>query len=1081
MAHVNEDALRHLPKAATGVEITNISTYQGEGTPCEDCRIAHAPRQVSRRPMMTATEPFERVHFDLIDMECGLNEDRWVTHFYDEATRMHAVYTHRVKSDCVNAVRLFVNRAKNVYKRDVHFLRSDQEKSLGREIQTIREVHGIAHQYTVRATPEQNGAAERAGAVLISRTRKALLAARLPADLWPWVIHAITGIVNRTPMRVLNWKTPWEALTGNKPSLASMYTIGCIAYTRQEQLKRAKMAPRAYRGINLGPIASNIWNIWNPKTQKVETARDVQFDESRMYNPDQPFLEDQLLSKSPTPPIDVVQDQDAEPNGLSDETGLDDIILASDSEDTGNNAKPDRHPGGVDKQPREYGTSTGYVTPPRTSTEATPSPYIPGAFQDATDLSNGGDTPASMMTGTRNPVVEEGVPSFDPLGRATDNDRALVDSALDPGGSGGEGLTGGIEIQTQEGGGDGGAVPSHGSMHLPAPTGGAVPSQRDSSDHDLPRSSRSEGGRDGIDTSNIIESKRTRRARKDEDFHAYASQESFIQEPERDEYAFAIAASMADQRKKHWHRSELPEPPETFAQALRHPLKDEFLQATRIEIGKLEAREVFTLDKAENAGNAQILPLRWVFTYKFDEGGYLEKAKARICVRGDLERDMASNNYAATASAKTFRAVMAFVAAFNMDTDQKDAVNAFLNAILHQPVYTKTPDGFRVKGKVWRVTKALYGLRKAPRLWQQDLATTLLNHGLLPVPEEECLYSNEFMIVLVYVDDFIIANHPTKRAQDAADRFKRELANRYELRHLGEAKWFLGVRILRDREARKVWLCQDAYAEHVAARFHLHELTKWPKTPLTTAIDISPNQDKATDAQIKEYQMKVGSIQYSAVLTRPDIAYAVSRLAEALTNPSPNHIEMANRVIAYLYNTRFLAIEYSGDSSNEEVVMVASDAAFADRPDRSSSAGYICKLYDGPIEWRSGKQRAVTTSTTEAEFLALSDAAKAVYWWKRVFRTMHFDPQHGLLISCDNRQTIHLLTDEDIQQRSKLRHVDIHRSWLRQEVQRGDLQVKWIPTAQMPADGLTKHLPIQKHQEFLKMLNMTSIESLIQA
>lgn len=61
---------------------------------------------------------------------------------------------------------------------------------------------------------------------------------------------------------------------------------------------------------------------------------------------------------------------------------------------------------------------------------------------------------------------------------------------------------------------------------------------------------------------------------------------------------------------------------------------------------------------------------------------------------------MVSNNYAATASAKTFRAVMAFVAAFDMDTDQKDAVNAFLNAILHEPVYMRTPDGFRVKGKV---------------------------------------------------------------------------------------------------------------------------------------------------------------------------------------------------------------------------------------------------------------------------------------------------------------------------------------------------------------------------------------------
>lgn len=218
-------------------------------------------------------------------------------------------------------------------------------------------------------------------------------------------------------------------------------------------------------------------------------------------------------------------------------------------------------------------------------------------------------------------------------------------------------------------------------------------------------------------------------------------------------------------------------------------------------------------------------------------------------------------------------------------------------------------------------------------------------------------------------------------------------------------------------------------------------MTNWPKTPLTTTIDISPNTNTATNTQIKEYQIKVRSIQYSAVLTRPDIAYSVSRLAEALTNLSSNYIEIANRVIAYLYNTRFLAIKYSGDSTDKEVVMVASDIAFADRADRSSSAGYICKLYDGPIEWRSGKQRAVTTSTTEAEFLALSDAAKAVYWWKRVFNTIQFDPQQELLVFCDNRQTIHLLTGEDIQQQSKLRHVDIHRSWLRQEVRNGGLQV----------------------------------------
>jgi hypothetical protein len=145
-------------------------------------------------------------------------------------------------------------------------------------------------------------------------------------------------------------------------------------------------------------------------------------------------------------------------------------------------------------------------------------------------------------------------------------------------------------------------------------------------------------------------------------------------------------------------------------------------------------------------------------------------------VRGDLEKDYAANNYAVTASARAFRAVMALVAAFDLDTDQKDAVNAFLNALLDTPVYTRTPDGFKVSGKIWKLRKALYSLKKSPWLWQQDLATILMRFGLLPVLEEECLYANEYIIVLVYVDDIIIINLPTPAAQEAANHFKAELA-----------------------------------------------------------------------------------------------------------------------------------------------------------------------------------------------------------------------------------------------------------------------------------------------------------------
>lgn len=134
--------------------------------------------------------------------------------------------------------------------------------------------------------------------------------------------------------------------------------------------------------------------------------------------------------------------------------------------------------------------------------------------------------------------------------------------------------------------------------------------------------------------------------------------------------------------------------------------------------------------------------------------------------------------------------------------------------------------------------------------------------------------------------------------------------------------------------------------------------------------------------------------------------------------------------------------------------------------DRKSSEGYICKLYGGPVNWRAAKQKTVSTSTIEAELLAISEAGKRLFVWKRLFNAIEFDPEHMLSLKCDNRQTIRLLTREDPQFHTKLRHIDIQHHWLRQEIPAGRLQVEWISTKDMPADGLTKIFPRQKHEIF---------------
>lgn len=145
MGHTYINALRHLLEAASDIEITDIDADYWSKPPCETCKISHAPQQISRRPMITVSELFERVHFDLIDMQYEYNKSKWIIYFYDKATRNHFTYSYMVKSNCVNGVKWFVNMVKNQYGRTVKILKSNQESTLGRMIMDLRTMEGIAH------------------------------------------------------------------------------------------------------------------------------------------------------------------------------------------------------------------------------------------------------------------------------------------------------------------------------------------------------------------------------------------------------------------------------------------------------------------------------------------------------------------------------------------------------------------------------------------------------------------------------------------------------------------------------------------------------------------------------------------------------------------------------------------------------------------------------------------------------------------------------------------------------------------------------------------------------------------------
>src|SRR5580692_1313199 len=119
----------------------------------------------------------------------------------------------------------------------------------------------------------------------------------------------------------------------------------------------------------------------------------------------------------------------------------------------------------------------------------------------------------------------------------------------------------------------------------------------------------------------------------------------------------------------------------------------------------------------------------WTFVYKFDENGFLDKFKTRLVARGDLQ-STEEDTYAATFAAQVFRAIIAITAAFDLETRQYDAVNAFVNADLPTPILCNCAEGFERNGfKLW-LTKALYGLKTSPVLWYWEFTKTLEKLGL---------------------------------------------------------------------------------------------------------------------------------------------------------------------------------------------------------------------------------------------------------------------------------------------------------------------------------------------------------------
>ena len=486
------------------------------------------------------------------------------------------------------------------------------------------------------------------------------------------------------------------------------------------------------------------------------------------------------------------------------------------------------------------------------------------------------------------------------------------------------------------------------------------------------------------------------------------------------------------------------------------------------EIKSIQANNTWTL--LDPLKNTHVLPGKWVFKTKLGPQGKIIRFKARWVVKGfrQLEGLEYDETFSSVIKAIIWKALLAIAAKYDLEVEHIDVITAFLEAELKEEVWVEQPHGFVIAGKACRLNRALYCLKQAPREWYKTLTTYLKKLGYKRINEDYSLFIKGKTIIAIYVDDIRIIG-PNK---DDIKNLKKDQSSRFRINDLGPVNWYLGVHIQRDRANKTIFISQKAYIERLLKATGMANCK-----PCSTPMDNSNLQKEDYEASKSEataYQQLLGSLLWLAIMTRPDIAYAVNKCSRYASNPSSTHFGAAKRILRYLAGTRDLGIKYAPDLNSGKLVGYT-NSSYGDCLDtRRSTSGYIFMLHNGPISWTSKRQSIVATSTTEAEYISECHAAKEAVYIARTLESIGFGLEGPVDVKADNQSALKLAQNPVHHPKSK--HIDIQYHKVRELVEKGEVKLDYIPTSDMVADGLTKPLEKVKFQMFIEQMGLSKTQ-----
>lgn len=490
------------------------------------------------------------------------------------------------------------------------------------------------------------------------------------------------------------------------------------------------------------------------------------------------------------------------------------------------------------------------------------------------------------------------------------------------------------------------------------------------------------------------------------------------------------------------------------------------------EIAVMHKRGVWHL--ADLPANVTPVGCRWVYTTKRDEFGRIARHKARLVAQGF--KQVKGESYDETFSPVVNFGVIRFffsllVSCCGWLHTQCDVTSAYLYAPLKENVYMLQPPGFVQsdnKFQYCKLDRALYGLHQSGREWYYEIHKVLINIGFKKLSSCNCVYIFKTgIILLLYVDDIIIYG----KTQKLIDKVLKLLKSEFDIKELGRTRKLLGVEF--EDTPSGVVIHQSTYVKEILERFSKFKIPH-SSLPIAKGVIFSKSQCPEFDSDIEQmshlpYRSILGCLSFLSNRTRPDIAYAVNILSQFQSNPGVAHWDGLLRLLGYVRSTAHYKLKLNCKSDN---LTIYSDADFAaNRDDRTSIGGQIVMLDKAPIDWRTFKEKCVSLSVMESEFVAMTEAVKNVVWFDRIRSECG---REGVIpvsvrtpvMRADNQSAINFIKSPVENYRTK--HIDVKLFFIRDWLNDGKFQISFVRSKLNLADIFTKPLTKAKVFKFVK-------------